>query len=121
MEGLEPEEEEQEFEFAEDLVRYIDREWKGWFCVGVAGTSRDPSSYNRENLIFAGYPTPHVDSDTPESDIHFLAQKVHAGAHFIITQLFYDVDGFVEWVKRVRAAGSCFWTGQRETRANYRR
>jgi hypothetical protein len=43
MEGLEPEEEEQEFEFAEDLVRYIDREWKGWFCVGVAGTSRDPS------------------------------------------------------------------------------
>ena len=62
--------------------------------------------------MFAGYPTPHVDSDTPESDINFLAQKVHAGAHFIITQLFYDVDGFVEWVKRVRAAGSCFWTGR---------
>jgi len=37
MEGLEAEEEEQDFEFAEDLVRYIDREWKGWFCVGVAG------------------------------------------------------------------------------------
>jgi 5,10-methylenetetrahydrofolate reductase len=51
MEGLEPEEEEQEFEFAEDLVRYIDREWKGWFCVGVAGTSRDPSSYNREKRL----------------------------------------------------------------------
>lgn len=40
MEGLEAEEEEQEFEFAEDLVRYIDREWKGWFCVGVAGEYR---------------------------------------------------------------------------------
>jgi len=39
LEGLEAEEEEQEFEFAEDLVRYIDREWKGWFCVGVAGQS----------------------------------------------------------------------------------
>lgn len=82
------EEEEQEFEFAEDLVRYIDREWKGWFCVGVAG-----------------YPTPHADSTSPESDIRFLAQKVHAGAHFIITQLFYDVEGFFQWVKRVRAAG----------------
>jgi methylenetetrahydrofolate reductase (NADPH) len=46
-----------------------------------------------------------VDSATPESDISFLAQKVNAGAHFIITQLFYDVEGFVNWVKRVRAAG----------------
>jgi len=56
-------------------------------------------------MIIIGYPTPHVDSDSPETDIHFLAQKVHAGAHFIITQLFYDVDGFLDWVKRVRAAG----------------
>lgn len=53
----------------------------------------------------AGYPTPHLDSLTPESDIHFLAQKINAGADFIITQLFYDVDGFVEWVGRVRGAG----------------
>lgn len=55
--------------------------------------------------MFSGYPTPHVDSATPESDIHFLAQKVNAGAHFIITQLFYDVAGFVAWVQQVRAAG----------------
>ena len=58
-----------------------------------------------DSSLIAGYPTPHVDSDSPETDIHFLAQKVHAGAHFIITQLFYDVDGFLDWVKRVRAAG----------------
>lgn len=35
----EPDEEGQEFEYAEDLVRYIDREYKGWFCVAVAGGS----------------------------------------------------------------------------------
>ncbi|KAJ9095961.1 hypothetical protein QFC21_005323 [Naganishia friedmannii] len=75
-------EEEDEFTYAEDLVRYIRNQEGGeWFCIGVA------------------------DSPTPESDIHFLAQKINAGANFIITQLFYDVDGFLQWVGRVREAG----------------
>ncbi|KAJ9098057.1 hypothetical protein QFC19_006492 [Naganishia cerealis] len=80
--------EEDEFTYAEDLVRYIrNREDGDWFCIGVAG-----------------YPTPHLDSPTPESDIHFLTEKVRAGADFIITQLFYDVDGFIRWVETVRRA-----------------
>ncbi len=34
--------------------------------------------------------------------------KVDAGAEFIVTQLFYDVDQFRRWVKKVRAKGlSC--------------
>ncbi|KAI5451506.1 methylenetetrahydrofolate reductase 1 [Naganishia albida] len=80
---------EDEFTYAEDLVRYIrDGEGGDWFCIGVAG-----------------YPTPHVDSPSPESDIHFLSQKVQAGADFIITQLFYDVEGFIRWAETVRKAG----------------
>ncbi|KAJ9121474.1 hypothetical protein QFC22_002090 [Naganishia vaughanmartiniae] len=78
----EEEDDEDEFTYAEDLVRYIrNQEGGDWFCIGVA------------------------DSPTPESDIHFLAQKINAGADFIITQLFYDVDGFLQWVGRVRQAG----------------
>lgn len=80
--------EETPFVYAEDLVRYIHCEHSDWFCVGVAG-----------------YPTPHPDSTSADSDIQFLAQKVDAGADFIITQLFYDVEGFEAWVRRVRAAG----------------
>lgn len=81
--------EEDEFTYAEDLVRYIRAGPHGdWFCIGVAG-----------------YPTPHVDSPSPESDVAFLASKVKAGTDFVVTQLFYDVDGFVRWVERVRAAG----------------
>ena len=32
--------------------------------------------------------------------------KVDAGANFIVTQLFYNVDPFLEWVKEIRARGS---------------
>lgn len=35
----------------------------------------------------------------------FLKKKVDAGADFVITQLFYDVEGFVKWVRDVREAG----------------
>jgi methylenetetrahydrofolate reductase (NADPH) len=40
-----------------------------------------------------------------ESDLHWLKVKCDAGADFIITQLFYDVDGFIQYIKDVRAAG----------------
>lgn len=33
--------------------------------------------------------------------------KVDAGADFIITQLFYDVDHFLPWYKKVRQKGEC--------------
>ncbi len=34
-------EEEYRFEYAEDLVRYIGKEYGGWFCVGVAGENQE--------------------------------------------------------------------------------
>lgn len=34
-----------------------------------------------------------------------MKEKIDAGADFIFTQLFYNVDIFFDWVKRVRAAG----------------
>lgn len=37
--------------------------------------------------------------------MEYLKQKIEAGADLIMTQMFYDVDIFVNWVKEVRNAG----------------
>lgn len=74
-----------DFNYAVDLVRYIKSQYGDYFCVGVAG-----------------YPEGHVDgADTthqnPARDIPYLVEKVEAGADFIITQLFFDVDKFAAY------------------------
>ncbi|WWC65163.1 methylenetetrahydrofolate reductase [Kwoniella dejecticola CBS 10117] len=76
------------FQHADDLVRYIRKNYDDYFCIGVAG-----------------YPTPHPDSETAEKDLEYLKIKCDAGADFIVTQLFYDVEGFLEWVKICRRKG----------------
>lgn len=74
-----------DFNNAVDLVRYIKEQYGDYFCVGVAG-----------------YPEGHVDgADTsnqdPVRDLPYLVEKVQAGADFIVTQLFFDVDKFVAY------------------------
>jgi methylenetetrahydrofolate reductase (NADPH) len=53
------------------------------------------------------YPDGHTESTTDEDgQIKHLKAKVDAGAEFIITQLFYDADSFLNWLRKVRAAGN---------------
>ena len=40
-----------------------------------------------------------------DEEMEFLKSKVDAGADFIVTQLFYDVDRFIRWVGKVRDKG----------------
>ncbi len=58
------------------------------FCIGVGG-----------------YPELHEDSPDFETDTHYLAQKVNAGADYIVTQMFFDNSNFIHFVERVRKAG----------------
>ncbi|KAG9044231.1 hypothetical protein FS837_008589 [Tulasnella sp. UAMH 9824] len=78
------------FTHAIDLVKYIKSspEFADYFCVGVAG-----------------YPDGHPDGQPLDQQMQHLKAKVDAGADYIITQLFYDVDNFKDWVRRVREAG----------------
>jgi len=62
----------------------------------------------------SGYPEAHPDAivDDPAAmreaywaDIRYLKEKLDAGADFVVTQLFYDTDNFLQWVKDCRSVG----------------
>lgn len=76
------------FSYATDLVKYIRTEYGDYFDIGVAGYSEG-----------------HPECDDPEQGVEHLKQKVDAGADFIVTQMFYDVDMFLSWVQRCRSIG----------------
>lgn len=80
----------EDFTWAIDLVRYIRRNHGDYFCIGVAA-----------------YPEGHADESHPlgqslEHDLPYLVDKVKAGADFIMTQLFFDIDAYDEFEKTLR-------------------
>jgi methylenetetrahydrofolate reductase (NADPH) len=79
-----------EFEWALDLVKYIRKTHGDYFCIGVAA-----------------YPEGHADEGHPEGqsleyDLPYLVGKTQAGADFIMTQLFFDVEAYEKFEKRLR-------------------
>lgn len=74
------------FAHASDLVAHIER--RGGFRIACAF-----------------YPETHPEAVSAELDIGFLKLKQDNGAAFAVSQLFYDVDGFLRFRDQVRAAG----------------
>lgn len=81
-----------DFKYAIDLVKYIREKYGDYFCIGVAGYPEGHAEGSFEEL--------HQD---PQSDLPFLVEKVNAGADFIVTQLFYDPEKFIEFNEMVRS------------------
>ncbi|WP_035068858.1 methylenetetrahydrofolate reductase [NAD(P)H] [Nitratidesulfovibrio termitidis] len=76
-----------EFRYAADLVRFT--------------RSEQPDM----GVCVAGYPAAHPESPSFASDVRHTADKVNAGADFIVTQLFFDVREYFDFVERLRAMG----------------
>ena len=74
------------FGYAVELVQFICERFS--FCVGVAG-----------------YPEGHPECSNREEDLFYLKKKVHAGASFIVTQLFFDNKYYFEFVASLRKIG----------------
>lgn len=81
------------FEHGTDLVRFIRANYGDYFGICVAGYPE-------------GHPAGYLDGKmTFDQEMQHLKDKVEAGADFIITQMFYDVDCFLKFVQTCRQEG----------------
>jgi methylenetetrahydrofolate reductase (NADPH) len=73
-------------EYSSELVAMIEADYP--FAIGAAC-----------------FPETHIHAASPEADLQYLAEKVRAGADFLITQLFFDNACYFDFVARARAIG----------------
>ena len=74
------------FTHANELAAFIKR--NGQFCIGGAC-----------------YPEGHIDAPSKEVDLFYCQKKVADGVDFLITQLFFDNQDYLDFVARARAIG----------------
>ena len=87
--------------YAIDLVKQVVNLNKGVYLEEDLKSSQKTAF----SIGVAGYPEKHFECPNFEMDIHYLKQKVDAGADYIITQMFFDNNKYYDFVNRCREAG----------------
>ncbi len=71
-----------------DMILWIKKNYGDTFCIGVGG-----------------YPEGHPESRSKDDCVAFLKRKVDAGADFIVTQLFFDLNEYRLFLERCAKHG----------------
>jgi methylenetetrahydrofolate reductase (NADPH) len=87
--------------FASDLVSQIRSLNSGHYLHDVVETG----SCSDFCIGVAGYPEKHMEAPSIKTDLKWLKKKVDLGAHYIVTQMFFDNQKYFEFEKAVREMG----------------
>ena len=77
-----------DFRYANELVAFIRQETGDWFQIEVAA-----------------YPEFHPEARSPAADLQYFKRKIDAGADAAITQYFYNVDAYFNFMDQCGALG----------------
>ncbi|RMG25687.1 MAG: methylenetetrahydrofolate reductase [NAD(P)H] [Bacteroidetes bacterium] len=86
--------------FAVDLVQQIANMNRGIYIDDLIDA--DKSNFC---IGVACYPEKHFESPNLTYDLNILKQKVEAGAHYAVSQMFFDSQKFIDFVQAARQAG----------------
>ena len=87
--------------YALDLVRQIAEMNEGKYL--------DPNIEKGSKMDFcigiAGYPEKHFEAPNMDYDMYYTAEKIKAGADYIVTQMYFDNSKYFEYVRKCREVG----------------